>query len=132
MIKSRIFTLFHEFCLAPAADDAESWNGVDWRLVTDLRVMISDSILLEIPAGFVTDGASIPKFYRWRFSRLGKYVRAAVVHDWLYRMGGEGLTRKQCDQVFLVLMRQDGVGDWASKVMYRAVRVGGRGSYKEL
>lgn len=81
----------------------------------------------DIPAGFVTDWASIPRFYRWRFSPTGKHSRAALAHDFLYR---EAIVpRAVCDQVFLDAMEALGVGWWSRHVMHKAVRLGGWASY---
>lgn len=104
----------------------------------------------EIPARFVTDLASIPWFAQWLFSKVGPWDRAAIVHDWLYveqpevgpwtRYGprvtphgerailarvGTPITRKDADGIFLRILREEGVGWWRSRTMYRAVRIGG-------
>lgn len=57
-----------------------------------------------IKPGFVSDGASLPRFF-WRF--LGQpfehaYLRAAVVHDYLYRT--QICTRKEADTILFELM----------------------------
>lgn len=36
-----------------------------------------------VPAGFITDGASIPWFARRMFSPTGNYFGAAIVHDYI-------------------------------------------------
>jgi hypothetical protein len=40
--------------------------------------------VITIPAGFVTDFASIPRFLWSIYPPTGRYQEAAVVHDWLY------------------------------------------------
>ncbi len=40
-----------------------------------------------VPAGYVTDFASIPRISRLFFSSLGRHAEAAVAHDWLYAFG---------------------------------------------
>jgi len=62
--------------------------------------------------------------------KLGHHVRAAIVHDWTYRIvGHEKLSRAQADLLFLHGMASDGVPLFRRTVMYRAVRVGGGGDF---
>lgn len=35
-----------------------------------------------VPAGFVTDFASVPAMVQWLIPSYGKYALAAIVHDW--------------------------------------------------
>src|SRR5207247_1284886 len=39
---------------------------------------------VEVPEGFVTDLASIPRVFYWALRPDGAYAHAAVVHDYLY------------------------------------------------
>ena len=78
---------------------------------------------ISVPAGFKTDYASIPRFF-WRvLPPVGKYDRAAVVHDWLYAKNG--VTRKQADDILYEAMGVLGVPGWQRNVIYAGVRVGG-------
>lgn len=45
---------------------------------------------LRVPAGFVTDFASIPRPLKWLFPDSINYGRAALVHDQLYADGHVG------------------------------------------
>lgn len=84
---------------------------------------------IVVPAGFKTDYASIPRFF-WRvLPPVGKYDRAAVVHDYLYHYNG--VTRKQADDVLLEAMRVLNVPGWQCNAIYAAVRVGGWSPWKE-
>lgn len=53
---------------------------------------------INIPVGFITDFASIPKFLHWLLSPLGKHNKGDVVHDWCYTVLREELMidLKQC------------------------------------
>lgn len=83
--------------------------------------------LIEIPAGYRTDLASVPRIpgLYWRVG--GKAVMPAIVHDWLYECGAPELTRKAADLVFLEAMTDEGDPAWWTTrgVMYRGVRLGG-------
>jgi hypothetical protein len=74
--------------------------------------------------GFVTDGLSVPKFYRARFSPFGRAFRAAIAHDALYRECPPE-PRGDCDQVFLEGMRFCGESLWNRNVMHKMVRAFG-------
>ncbi len=66
---------------------------------------------IVVPAGAETDLASIPAFARSIVSSLGKYNKAAVVHDWLYRTEGMGgrFTQLQADEIMSEAMIRLGV-----------------------
>lgn len=77
----------------------------------------------EVPAGFVTDFASIPRVF-WRvLPPVGKYSPAAVAHDYLYQAGNG--KRADADMVFRDRMKALGVGWCVRNVMYWAVRAFG-------
>ena len=98
-------------------------TGREWELVEPLRYMTSGGRIIEVPAGFVCDLASIPAIARPLFPVNGEWTEAAVVHDWLYdsQIG----TRKEADRIFLEAMTELGVSRWRRRAMYSAVRIGG-------
>lgn len=94
----------------------------------EYRVGADDSPeLIVVPAGFETDFASVPWGLWNLFPPLGRWARAAIVHDWLYATGGEGgrYSRKQADRIFKEAMKVVGVAGWQREAMYQAVRLGG-------
>ncbi len=86
--------------------------------------------IISIPTGFETDFASIPRFARILIPKLGRYNKAAVIHDWMYQ-SGKGYRRKFVDQFFLEAMSDLGVAKWKRYVMYWAVRLGGWMAWKK-
>lgn len=80
---------------------------------------------VTVPAGFDTDLASIPRGLWNIIPLIGKYDRAAVVHDYLYR--ANGVTRAEADAVLNEAMGVSDVGRWTRWLIYSAVRVGGGG-----
>lgn len=84
--------------------------------------------IIKAPAGFETDGFSIPRAL-WPMigSPWDRFVPAAVVHDYLYAStGGDGAyTRKDADRVFKWLLTALGMSSVRAELMYRGVRVGG-------
>jgi len=75
---------------------------------------------IEVPDGFLTDFASVPRVF-WRiFPPTGKYGKAAVIHDYLYRFP-QNRTRAECDLIFYEAMVVLGVGFVTRHTIYRAV-----------
>jgi len=85
-------------------------------------------IKVTVPKGAKTDFASIPRIFWPILPPVGRYSRAAVVHDYLYRHGL--FTRKECDLVFLHAMEELNVVKWKRIIMYKAVRLFGKSAYK--
>jgi hypothetical protein len=95
-----------------------------WRLLEPLRYE-SDLIggVLEVPADFLTDFASVPRWPLMHMVVAGKGNRAAVVHDFLYSSGLH--PREACDQVFAEALTACGYSRLTVWLMYRGVRIGG-------
>lgn len=99
--------------------------GERWTLLSPLRYALSPGRVIEVPAGFYTDFASIPRLFYLTTPPTGRYDMAAVVHDYLYY--AQMTTRAQADRVFLDAMRDSRVGWYTRTKMYWAVRAfGGR------
>ncbi len=81
--------------------------------------------LIVVPAGFVTDGATIPRV-AWPLighPMVGRYQAAAIAHDHLYDTQQVG--RLVADALFCEILTQYGVPRWRARIMYAAVRIGG-------
>lgn len=107
-------------------------DGVTERLVYGFRY---DTELLPggavfVPAGFETDYASVPRGLWNIFPKKGRYSKAAVLHDFLYRK--TGVPRDLCDRIFLEAMETSGVNWFTRHTIYRAVRLFGGAAYQEL
>jgi hypothetical protein len=81
-----------------------------------------------VPAGFLTDAASIPKVLRVFINQWGKHARAALIHDYLYTI--HYIPRKEADRLFLELMLNTGVNKLKAYCMYWAVRLFGNGPWE--
>ena len=76
---------------------------------------------LEVPSGYRTDFASVPRFF-WRiFPPMGRYARSAVVHDYLCDVSPKVCDHKTAAAVFREAMAHAGVPRWKRKAMHRAV-----------
>lgn len=99
--------------------------GTDsFKLKEDLSYS-NNEIKVTAKAGLVYDMASIPRMF-WRIigsPYIGKYRRAATLHDALYASQGLGvLTKEQVDKLFLEIMEVEDVSWWKRNSMYYAVR----------
>lgn len=100
-----------------------------WKIYQPFEFYLTEdnSDIIVVPAGFITDLASVPRIM-WSFLPPdGKYAKAAIVHDYLYDNGLR--TKKQADLIFLDAMRVLGVPRWKRTIMYLAVNYFGKGSY---
>lgn len=91
------------------------------RLVHDWYFWIGSKVYW-IPAGYIFDGASIPRIF-WTI--IGSpfepdYWAAALAHDWLYLT--HFVDRKTADEVIYQLLKQSGVGTIKAHIIWAAVR----------
>ena len=101
-----------------------------WILGDPLVAQVGDE-RLEIPAGFTTDGASVPgwaqRITNWRpWEDPQRW--AGIVHDWLYAQ--PGVTKRHADAVFRGLLSSEGAGWLKRKLMYAAVVIGGGPAFR--
>ena len=88
---------------------------------------------LTVPAGFRSDGASVPRFF-WRLvvpPGDALALRAAILHDFIYRTRPEGWSRAEADRLFLAVMILDGVPVSRAYLAWAGVRIGGFAAWKE-
>ena len=85
-----------------------------------------------VPAGFSSDGASVPRFF-WRIvfpPGETKALRAAFLHDWIYRTHPEGWSREAADNLFRRVLIEDGVSRNSAVMAYWGVRLFGGSSWE--
>lgn len=102
-----------------------------WRL-EDAYTLEHNGHRITIPAGFEFDLASVPRPLWWLIAPFELSIAAPLVHDFLYRYGGdppEGsvtpsktYTRKEADGLFRDVMRQEGVAAWRRTLAYLGSR----------
>ncbi|EAB5049303.1 DUF1353 domain-containing protein [Salmonella enterica] len=109
----------------------EMLGHYNWRVYEPFAFYLSDdnSDVISVPAGFVTDLATIPRIFWSVMPPDGKYAKAAIIHDYLYDNALR--TKKEADLIFLDGMAVLGVPKWKRIVMYLAVRIFGRGNYSK-
>ena len=97
--------------------------------ITYVTKLSISTITISVLPGFITDGASIPRFF-WRVigPPIGyRYTAAAIIHDALYSSKGNAgcLSRKSCDCVFYNALCDSNLPSWQPWVMWAVVRVAG-------
>ncbi|ELH3242194.1 DUF1353 domain-containing protein [Salmonella enterica] len=100
-----------------------------WRVYEPFEFYLNDdnSDVISVPAGFVTDLASVPRIFWALLPPDGKYAKAAIIHDYMYDNALR--TKKEADLIFLDGMAVLGVSKWKRIIMYLAVWFFGRGMY---
>ena len=105
-------------------------DGCTWAVLGPLRyVSPIHGSLITVPAGFVTDFASVPRlpFAYWL---AGNTAHApAVVHDYLYQTQ---ITKDRglADAIFLEAMAVEGDPWWRRRLMWSAVRAVGQAPWR--
>lgn len=98
-----------------------------WALEYDFIYESDLAGRLIVPAGFVCDLNSIPRFLWWA-STPTDFPEAGVVHDWAYR---GNLPRNVADRVYAELLTLLGMGDARVASRYMALRAFGRWAYNK-
>lgn len=110
-----------------------------WGLHSPLTYTTLAGDTITVPAGFVTDLASIPRLVSGILPPDGPWTEAAVIHDALYwTQGGLNLwhgrkvisratpySRGQADDILSEAMADLGVGIVQRSMIWSGVRVGG-------
>ena len=88
---------------------------------------------LTVPVGFESDGASVPRFF-WRLVFPPgdvQALRAAFLHDFIYRTHPEGWDRAKADDLFYEVLVADGVPKWRAWLAWSGVRLGGASAWNK-
>lgn len=108
-------------------DNSADGRGT-WQLLTLLAYKsdVADTIFV-VPAGFITDFASVPRIPIAYLLTGGTAHAAAVVHDFLYT--NHEVPRAMADAVFREAIIASGGPSWRAWMMWAGVRIGGGGSW---
>lgn len=102
-----------------------------WTLLEDIEWSIGKSeVTLTVPAGFVTDYASVPQgLWSIGLSPHDRYSRASIIHDYLY--WSQVCTKEQSDRLMVIAMKDSKVGSFDEFAVYKGVQYGGQKSWDE-
>ena len=109
----------------------EMFSGDILTLLEDLTVTWNNKTV-TVPAGFQSDGCSVPEFLWDTVSPQldPRTLRAAIVHDYLYRECVPNWTRKEADELFYDFMVTDGMSKFKAGLAYYGVRWFGGGNWR--
>lgn len=116
------------------------WNARRcWKTVApfivDFQLTDGTWCRVTVPAGFIFDGASVPRV-PGIWEAFGDYgLEAACIHDWLYRTNSSPVVTKEfADWAFWALMvaQDDPPEQWQRSAMWTAVHDFGAPSYHRL
>ncbi len=100
-----------------------------FQLKEDIVFVLSNNEIITVPAQYITDFATVPKFARWLIAQVDRHNIAAILHDYMYDTRHNN-DRKFADDEFLRVMRKYNVPLWKRSIMYFAVRVGAQNYWK--
>ncbi|MFG1358036.1 DUF1353 domain-containing protein [Xanthobacter pseudotagetidis] len=115
-----------------------------WALHDDLSYRPSNGDdIITVRKGAVTDLTSVPRFAWMLIPPDGPWVKAAVIHDYLYRTRGTGIiwdkpsshtrptpySRAEADWILRDALENRGVGWLKRNIIWAAVRIGGACSW---
>jgi hypothetical protein len=106
-------------------------DGLHMQVIEAVSYVDPAGRVWRVPAGFVTDGASIPDEL-WSLVGspfTGKYRVAAVFHDAAYAT--LGVAKDDADRMLRDAALELGCEHWRAEAIYEGVRVGGASSYAE-
>jgi hypothetical protein len=108
-----------------AVVNVEQVDDKNWKL---RRALEYEATGRKFVAGvdMATDFASVPRIFVWLLPRYGRYTKAAIIHDYLWREGvkkGE-ITLREADALFRNAMAELKVAFLRRWVMWAAVRWG--------
>ncbi len=107
-----------------------SGNRQKFKIMSPIKIKLSNYEVISIPKGFVTDLSSVPNYLWWAFSPYGNFLLAAIIHDYLYV--NNLFNRKFADKEMLlwssVLNPKNKVDNY---IRYAAVRIFGKSWWRK-
>ena len=102
-----------------------------WMLTRDMRFMTPEGLIL-VPKGFVFDHASVPRAFTAIVPPVKSAIaEASVIHDYLYALNSDPVSRKFADKCLKYLTIVNGGSKLLANTAYKAVRVGGFSSFRK-
>ena len=103
-----------------------------WRMECAQVWQVEGSGEIVVPAGFISDGPTVPRLFWNLFPVWGRYGRAGVLHDYLcaritlLNPHPAAPTRLEADRIFLAAMVALDVGWLSRTILFLSVRIGAR------
>jgi hypothetical protein len=115
---------------APPPQIAPFGDATFWVVLAPIKYRIwkTDDFVI-IPRGFVTDLASIPQAFWSLLPKTGKYMSAAILHDFLYY--DQRCGKDNADLIFKMEMDLFGITTTESYLIYTAVKELGATAWRQ-
>lgn len=108
-----------------------------WSLIPGFRYYVgfeNSNEYINVPTGFITDGATIPRVLWWLLPPIGEYSQATTLHDYLCRVYSvtvtvngveveKTITRKQIDKILDESLGVLEVTPWKRKAIMAGVNL---------
>jgi len=105
-------------------------HEIDIKRIGARRAVVLRDVNLfgvDIPEGFETDGASVPRLFWFIISPYTEALYAAIAHDFQLSVDGKNAKRrKRIDQMFYFNLRDSGINPIRSYAAYFGVRIWSR------
>jgi hypothetical protein len=96
-----------------------------WKLLYPLFYVTRKGDQIVVPAGYVTDLYTTPRWLWSVFPRDGGGLRAPVLHDYLCTNGPPKYSRATADLMFREALEEEGRGWLPRWTMWAGARIGG-------
>jgi len=105
--------------------DVRQVDDVTWEVLRPLVYQAAWDRFV-VPIGQRTDFASVPRVFVWLLPRYGRYTKAAILHDYLWRVAVPAgrISLIDADGILRQAMRELGVPFLRRWIMWAAVRWG--------
>lgn len=114
--------------------DMSNSEDPKFQLSTDVLYIIKfdkEIYTIEIPKGFKTDFASVPKKFRSIIGNVNKYNKCWLLHDWMYSKNCDfKVSRKDADDILKDLLDQKGMDSLDQWLTYTSVRLFGTSRFR--
>lgn len=100
-----------------------------WILMEELSYR-GNTDIFDVPVGYVTDFATVPRVFTWLLPTFGDYTAAAILHDYLLTdlVAQEKLSSRDADGIFRRVCAELSVPPRRYWLMWAGVRLGALGS----
>lgn len=104
----------------------------DWGASGRMAVLMAPLVWRDVtvPAGFISDGATVPRWLWWFLPAWGDQATpAAIIHDFLCDALDRGTptagatTRAECDRLFREALLDLGLAAWRAWLCWAGVRL---------
>jgi hypothetical protein len=102
-------------------------------LLKEDLTFVFDDLVLIVPAGFISDGASVPKLFHDAYAPNldSRTAAASFFHDYVYRTPSVNISRLKADWYYHKICTHDGLPYVKSLLGFGVLTLFGASNYKE-